>query len=154
MTVSIGRAGPTLSGIGPAPGTTRRPTARPNGRRTDRRPDGPSTKPRTGWRGRDGPGRPVGTRALAARAMRAAGSRQRTASFSHLLSCDFVVGLVLVDVVVERAAGVGHEHVLERCGRRGAAGLARLPAVRRVLGDDAGASSGERRVGDGARGGG
>src|SRR4029078_9104053 len=112
---SSGRAGPTLNGIGPAPGTTRQPGARPDGRTTDQRSGGPSAKTRTGSREPVGPARPGGTRALAARARRAADSPRRTASFSHLLSFGFVVGLVLVDVVVEGAAGVGHEHVVERC---------------------------------------
>src|SRR4029079_17051810 len=139
MTASSGSAAATLTGIGPAPGMTRQPGARPDGRTTDRRSAGPSTKTRNGSRDPDGPDRPGGTRALAARAGSAAGSRRRTALFSHLLSFGFVVGLVLIDVVVEGAAGVGHEHVVERWRGCRPAGLAGLEAVRRVLGDDAAA---------------
>ena len=56
-----------------------------------------------------------------------------------ITSFHIVLGLVLLDVVVEGAAGVGHEHVFEgrasvRCGRV----MSGLEPVGRVLGDDLG----------------
>ena len=58
---------------------------------------------------------------------------------SHLLSVIYSSSSarVLFDVVVEGAAGVGHEHVLEgRLGRPRRSAVCALSSVGRVLGDD------------------
>src|SRR5262245_1511521 len=108
-----GEPDPVLSGTGPAPGSAHRPAARQRGRETDRRPDGLNVEAGLG------PGdeaRPRDTRGFAPHwpGTGPAGTTNGSPFRSHLLSFGFVVGLVLVDVVVEGAAGVGHEHVVER----------------------------------------
>src|ERR1044071_4434190 len=127
-----GRAGSALIGTEPAWAAARRQSGGRSRRSTARRRAAPTAWAADWPAGDRGPAGGSRAPGRSSASVRTGGS----ASGSHLPSFLLVIGLVFLDVLVEGAAGVGHEDVVHRGVPAVALGHQGLQRFRRALGDD------------------